>query len=336
MMINTVIINNRMKNTAMRKLARLAFPLVLGALACAAQAQNFPTRQVTLVVPFTAGGPTDVIARLMTQKLTEAWSRPVVIEYKPGAGTVIGIDSVAKSVPDGHTIGIVVSSYSINPALRKSMPYDTLRDLSGVTLLTSFSMAIAANPNVPFNDVKGMVEYAKRNPGKLAFATPGAGGTSHLSGELLNGIAGIDMLHVPYKGSAPAQTDVIGGRVQLMFDPLFSVMPFVRGGKLKMIAVTAERRVPGFELLPSVAETYPGFNVTGYLGFVVPAATPRAIVRKIQVDSAAAMKVPDLAARITELGNQAVGSTPEEFDAFVATDMQKWVKVIREAKIPQE
>lgn len=318
------------------KTAGLAAALSFGLLAFTAQAQNFPTRQVTLVVPFTPGGPTDVIARLMTQKLSEAWARPVVIEYKPGAGTVIGIDNVAKSTPDGHTIGIVVSSYSINPALRRSMPYDTLRDLSGVTLLTSFSMAIAANPSVPFDDVKGLVEYAKRNPGKLAFATPGAGGTSHLSGELLNGLAGIDMMHVPYKGSAPAQTDVMGGRVQLMFDPLFSVMPFVRGGKMKAIAVTAERRVPGFEQIPSVAETFPGFNVTGYLGFVVPSATPRAIVAKIHADSARAMKVADLAARITELGNQAVGSTPEEFDAFVATDMQKWVKVIRDAKIPQE
>jgi tripartite-type tricarboxylate transporter receptor subunit TctC len=318
------------------KTARLAAALSFGLLAFTAQAQNFPTRQVTLVVPFTPGGPTDVIARLMTQKLTEAWGRPVVIEYKPGAGTVIGIDSVAKSAPDGHTIGVVVSSYSINPALRRSMPYDTLRDLSGVTLLTSFSMAIAANPSVPFDDVRGLVEYAKRNPGKLAFATPGAGGTGHLAGELLNGIAGIDMMHVPYKGSAPAQTDVMGGRVQLMFDPLFSVMPFVRGGKMKAIAVTAERRVPGFEQIPSVAETFPGFNVTGYLGFVVPSATPRAITAKIHADSARALKAADLAARITELGNQAVGSTPEEFDAFVATDMQKWVKVIRDAKIPQE
>ena len=305
-------------------------------LSATAQAQEFPKRQVTLVVPFTPGGPTDVIARLMSQKLQEAWSRPVVVEYKAGAGTVIGVDAVAKSAPDGHTIGIVVSSYSINPVLRRSMPYDTLRDLSGVTLLTSFAIAIAANPRVPFDDVKGLVEYAKRNPGKLSFATPGVGGTTHLAGELLNGIAGIDMVHVPYKGSAPAQSDVMGGRVPLMFDPLFSAMPFVRGGKMKVIAVTTERRVPGFEQIPAIAETYPGFNVSGYLGFVVPSATPRAIVRKIQADSARALKAPDLAARITELGNQAVGSTPEEFDAFIAADMQKWTKVIRDAKIPLE
>jgi tripartite-type tricarboxylate transporter receptor subunit TctC len=306
------------------------------ALSAGAQAQDFPKRQVTLVVPFTPGGPTDVIARLMSQKLQEAWSRPVVVEYKPGAGTVIGTDAVAKSAPDGHTIGVVVSNHSINPVLRRSMPYDTLRDLSGVTLLTSFAIALAANPGVPFDDVKGLVEYAKRNPGRLSFATPGAGGTAHLAGELLNGVAGIDLVHVPYKGSAPAQSDVMGGRVQLMFDPLFSAMPFVRGGKMKVIAVTTERRVPGFEQIPAIAETYPGFNVSAYLGFVVPSATPRAIVRKIYADSARALKASDLAARITELGNQAVGSTPEEFDAFVAADMQKWAKVIRDAGIPLE
>ncbi|OGA32505.1 MAG: MFS transporter [Betaproteobacteria bacterium RIFCSPLOWO2_12_FULL_62_13b] len=301
-----------------------------------ARAQEFPKGQVRLIVPFTAGGPTDVIARLMSQKLQELWSRPVLVEYRPGAGTVVGIDAVAKSAADGHTIGIVVSSFSINPVLRKSMPYDTLKDLSGITLLTSFAIVIVAHPGVPFDDVKGLVQYAKRNPGKLSFATPGVGGTTHLAGELLNGVAGIDLLHVPYKGSAPAQTDVVGGRVPLMLDPLFSAMPFVRAGKLKMIAVTTARRVPGFEQYPAIAETYPGFDVSAYLGFVVPAATPRAIVRKIHADSVKALNMPDLRARIIGLGNQPVGSTPEEFDAFVAADMKKWARVIRDAGIPLE
>ncbi len=230
----------------------------------------------------------------------------------------------------------MVSSYSINPVLRKSMPYDTLKDLSGVTLLTSFAIAIVANPGTPFNDVKGLVDYAKRNRGKLSYATPGVGGTTHLAAELLNGVAGIDMLHIPYKGSAPAQTDVVGGRVPLMMDPLFSAMPFVRAGKLKVIAVTTARRVPGFEQFATVAETYPGFDVSAYLGFVVPSAPPRPVVRKIQADSVRALNMPDLRARILELGNQPVGSTPEEFDAFVAADMKKWAKVIRDAGIPLE
>ncbi len=304
--------------------------------ATVACAQDFPKGPVRLIVPFTAGGPTDTIARLVSIKLHEMWSQPVLIEYKPGAGTVIGVDHVAKSAPDGHTIGVVVSSYSINPVLRKSMPFDVQKDLSGVTRLTSFPIGLTAHPSVPFDDLKGLVAYAKANPGKLAYATPGAGGTSHLAIELLKGIAGIDVLHVPYKGSAPAQTDVMGGRVQLMSDPLFSAMPFVRAGKMKVIAVTSERRVPGFEQFATVAETFPGFDVVAYLGFVVPAATPRAVVNKIQTDAVKAVSLPDLRARIAELGNQVVGSTPEEFDAFVAADMKKWAKVIKDAGLPLE
>ncbi len=202
--------------------------LVASVAGTGATAQDYPKGPVRLIVPFTAGGPTDTIARLVSIKLHEIWSHPVLIEYKPGAGTVIGVDHVAKSAPDGHTIGVVVSSFSINPVLRKSMPFDVLKDLSGVTRLTSFPIGLAAHPSVPFDDLKGLVAYAKAHPGKLAYATPGAGGTSHLAIELLKGLAGIDLLHVPYKGSAPAQTDVMGGRVQLMSDPLFSAMPFVR------------------------------------------------------------------------------------------------------------
>ena len=306
------------------------------AVALVANAQEFPKGQVRLIVPFTPGGPTDTIARLMSQKLQDLWSHPVLVDYKPGAGTVVGVDHVAKSAPDGHTIGIVVSSYTINPVLRRQMPYDTLKDLSGVTMLTSFAIAIVAHPGTPFDDVKGLVEYAKRNPGKLSYATPGVGGTTHLAAELLNSIAGIDMLHVPYKGSAPAQTDVIGGRVPLMMDPLFSAMPFVRAGRLKVIAVTTAKRVPGFEQFPAIAETYPGFDVSAYLGLVVPSVTPRTIVRKIQADCVRALAAPDLRSRIQELGNVAVGSTPEQFDAFIGADMKKWAKVIREANIPLE
>jgi tripartite-type tricarboxylate transporter receptor subunit TctC len=316
-------------------LTRFLFVLLFG-IALTAAAQEFPKGQVRLVVPFTPGGPTDVIARLMSQKLQEIWTRPVLVDYKPGAGTVVGLDHVAKSPPDGHTIGIVVSSYTINPVLRRSMPYDTLKDLSGVTMLCTFPIALVANAEAPFSDVKGLVDYAKRNPGKLSYATPGVGGTSHLAVELLNVVAGIDTVHVPYKGSAPAQTDVIGGRVPLMSDPLFSAMPFVRAGKLKVIAVTTARRVPGFEQFPTIAETYPGFDVSAYLGFVMPAATPRDIVKKIQADAARALQMPDLRARIIELGNTPVGSSPEEFDAFIVADMKKWAKVIADAKIPLE
>ncbi|MCC6209742.1 MAG: tripartite tricarboxylate transporter substrate binding protein [Burkholderiales bacterium] len=313
----------------------------LGAAALAASglgaaAEAFPKGPVRLIVPFSPGGPTDTIARLVGQKLEEIWGQPVVIDFKPGGGTVIGIAQVARSPADGYTLGIVAPSYTINPVLRRQMPYDTVQDLRGVSILTTFPLAIVAHPGEPFDDLKGMIEYAKKHPGKLSYATPGVGGTSHLLVELLNGIAGIDLLHVPYKGSAPGRTDVIAGRVPLMCDPLFSAMPFVTAGKLKVIAVTTRERAPGFEQFPSVAETYPGFDVRAYLGFVVPKATPDAVVRSIQQASATALRAPEVRKRVAELGNTPVGSTPEAFDAFIAADMAKWAKVIRDARIPLE
>lgn len=301
-----------------------------------AVAQEFPKGPVRIIVPFPPGGPTDTIARLMSQKLQALWSQPVVIDYKPGAGTVIGTEAVAKSAPDGRTIGVVVSSYTINPVLHRSMPYDTLKDLSGVTRLVNIPLVLVAHPDAPFDDLKGLIEYAKRSPGKLSYASPGAGGTAHLAGELLNDAAGIDLVHIPYKGSAPAQTDVLGGRVPLMIDPLFSALPYVRAGRMKVIAVTTGRRVPGFEQYPAVAETFPGFDVSSLLGFVVPSATPRAIVSRISTDSAQAVNLPDVRARIVELGNEVIGSTPEEFDAFVAAEIRKWTKVITEKGIRAE
>ena len=322
------------------KIAALVFTItslwLIAFAAAPAVAQEFPKGPVRLIVPFPPGGPTDTIARLMSQKLQALWSQPVVIEYKPGAGTVIGTAAVAKSTPDGRTIGIVVSSYTINPVLQRSMPFDTLKDLSGVTRLVNIPLVLVAHPDAPFDDLKGLVAYAKRNPGKLNYASPGAGGTAHLAGELLNDAAFIDLVHVPYKGSAPAQTDVLGGRVPLMIDPLFSALPYVRAGRMKVIAVTTARRVAGFEQYPTVAETFPGFDVSSLLGFVVPSATPRAIVSKIYADSVKALNLPDVRSRIMELGNEVIGSTPEEFDAFVAAEIKRWTRVITEKGIRAE
>ena len=317
------------------KTAGLAAALSFGLLAFTAQAQNFPTRQVTLVVPFTPGGPTDVIARLMTQKLSEAWARPVVIEYKPGAGTVIGIDNVAKSTPDGHTIGIVVSSYSINPALRRSMPYDTLRDLSGVTLLTSFSMAIAANPSVPFDDVKGLVEYAKRNPGKLAFATPGAGGTSHLSGELLNGLAGIDMMHVPYKGSAPANRGMLGGEVQFLIQSPEAVAPFLRAGKMRALATLDHTRLESMPDVPTLSQAGAkdlDFE-EGWHGIYAPAKTPRDLLAVIEREVTGLVKTPEFTATLKAMNFVPVGAGMLDIARRLETEFRVWPQVVKAANI---
>jgi len=318
----------------MRFAKLLALVLVLAWLPAAAQ--EFPKGPVRIIVPFPPGGPTDIMARMVSQKLQEIWGQSVLVDYRAGAGTLIGVTAVAKAAADGATLGIVNAAYTINPVLRKTMPYDTLKDLAGVTQLVATHLVIVANPNAPFNTVPELVAYAKRNPGKLSFASPGTGGTSHLAGELLNRTAGIDMLHVPYKGSVPAQTDVMGGRVPLMIDATSSALPFVNAGRLKLIATTGPRRLPGHEQYPIVADAYPGFDVTGLLGLVAPKATPRAVVHRIQVDTAKALHMPEVKKQIEDTGGEVVASPPEQFDAVIQAEMAKWAKVIREAHIQGE
>ena len=284
------------------------------------------------VVPYPAGGPTDVLARIVAQRLEERWKQPVLVDYQPGAGTIIGVSAVARAAPDGLTFGVVNSAFPINSIIKKT-PYDTFKDLTGITQLVDVPLALVANASVPYNTVAELVEYARRNPGKLSFASPGAGGTSHLAGELLNRVAGIDLLHVAYRGSAPAQTDVIGGQVPLMIDPLLSVLPFVKAGKLKIIAVLSPKRVAGAEQYPVAAETYPGFEVSTFLGLIAPAATPRATVDKIAADVAAVMADPRDAQRIAALGMYPNTSGPEAFNKLLHHEVAKWGKVIREAKL---
>jgi tripartite-type tricarboxylate transporter receptor subunit TctC len=284
------------------------------------------------VVPYTAGGPTDVLARIVAQRLEERWKQPVLVDYQPGAGTIIGVSAVARAAPDGLTFGVVNSAFPINSIIKKT-PYDTFKDLTGITQLVDVPLALVANAATPYNTVAELVAYARRNPGKLSFASPGAGGTSHLAGELLNRVAGIDLLHVAYRGSAPAQTDVIGGQVPLMIDPLLSVLPFVKAGKLKIIAVLSPKRVPGAEQYPVVAETYPGFEVSTFLGLIAPAATPHATVAKIAADVAAVMADPRDAQRIAALGMYPNTNGPEAFNKLLHHEVAKWGKVIREANL---
>ena len=299
-------------------------------------AQDFPKGPVKVIVPFVAGGPTDAMARLVGVKLQEMWGQPVVMEYKPGAGTVLGVDAVAKATPDGYTVGIVPAAFTINPSLRKSMPYDTLKDISGVTQLVGTHLALVATPKAPFNTVTELVAYAKRNPGKISFGSPGTGGTAPLAGELLKRTAGFEMEHIPYKGSTQAIADLMGGRIDLMFDALSSSLPFVKSGKFKLIATNSARRAPGNEQYPTVAETYPGFEVTSLLGMIIPSATPRPIVRRLQTDTARALNLPDVKKIIEDAGSEVVASTPEQFDLLIQNELKKWAKVIADAGIPRE
>jgi tripartite-type tricarboxylate transporter receptor subunit TctC len=316
------------------KTTALALTLGLSALA-PASAQDFPKGPVKLIVPFPPGGPTDTVARLLGQKLQETWGQPVIVDYKPGAGTVIGADFVAKSPADGQTIGMVNSSLAVNPTLRKKLPYDTQKDLTGVTQLFNMQLAIVAHPDAPFNNLRELIDYAKKNPGKLNYGTPGAGSTTHLGAELLKREAGFEMQHIAMKGSAPAHTELMGGRLDLVVDPFLSILPYVQGGRMKIIATMGDKRVVGHNY-PTVAETIPGFNVGALLGFVAPAGTPKPVLQKIQADTAKALATPDVQKRAQEFGLQVVGSAPEQFDAFIASEMKRWGRIVTEANIQQE
>jgi tripartite-type tricarboxylate transporter receptor subunit TctC len=306
----------------------LALGLAL-ALPGAALPQAFPAKPVRLVVPFPPGGATDIIARLLGQKLQEIWGQTVLIEYKPGGGTVVGTDFVAKSPPDGYTMGVVITAHVINPGLRTDLPYDTTKDLSGVSMVAVQHIALVATPGLEANTVPELIALAKKNPGKLTYATPGTGTAMHLAGELLKSQAGIDIVHVPYKGGAPAYPDVISGRVALQIDPMSASMPNIKAGKVKLLAITSPQRAPTVPDVPTVAETLPGFSVLSISGVVVPSATPREVVRKASADINRALAASDLVERMAQQGMEPSGNTPEQFDAFIRAEIEKWAKVVK-------
>jgi tripartite-type tricarboxylate transporter receptor subunit TctC len=317
------------------------FPLCLGmvlawGLVSAAVADTFPSKPVRLIVPFPPGGATDIVARLLSQKLLEAWHQPIIVDYKPGAGTVIGTDVVAKSPPDGYTLGIVITAHMINPSVRTDMPYDTMKDLSGVTTISVSHIVLVATKLLAANSLSEMIELARRSPGSLSYASPGAGTAMHLAGELLKVRAGIELTHVPYRGGAAAYPDVITGRVQLQFDPLYAMMQNIEGGQVKPLAITSPERSAVAPNIPTVAETLPGFSVVSITGMVVPSATPRDLVRKISADVNAVLRQPDLSRRMNEVGMEPSGGTPEQFDAFIRSEIAKWAPVVKAAGLKVE
>jgi tripartite-type tricarboxylate transporter receptor subunit TctC len=314
-----------------------ALKSILVAAACAvsafAGAQEFPSKPVSIIVPNPPGGSIDVMARVFADGLQKLWGgKPVIVEYKPGAGTMIGMDFVAKSEPDGHTIGMVVTPMVILPALRK-MPYDTLKDLAPVTMTGTSSIMIAAAPNLPAKSLGDVIQLAKKNPGKLTYASPGAGSSMHLAGELLKQEAGIDMLHVPFKGGAQAYPELMAGRIDLQLDPTFGINRFVQQGKMKAIAVTSAKRDPQAPDVPSVAETIPGFEVLSINGIVVAGRTPRPIIDRLNADFRKLLVQPEVARRMHEFGIQVVGNSPDEFGAFIKSEIERWTRVAKAANV---
>jgi tripartite-type tricarboxylate transporter receptor subunit TctC len=320
---------------SMRSRRWIAFLLLL-AFSGAALAQAFPGRSVTLVVPNPPGGAIDIQARIYAQKLQELWGQPVIVDYKPGAGTLLGMEHVAKSAPDGHTLCLVVTPLVILPALREKMPYDTLKDLAPVTLTGVSSIMIAASPTLPAGNIAELIALARKQPGKLTYASPGLGSSMHLAGELLKMEAGIDLLHVPFKGGAQAYPELMAGRIDLQLDPTFGIYRHVKAGKMKAIAVTSGKRDPSAPEVPAVGETIPGFNVLSINGIVAAGGTPRELARRISGDFRKLLREPDTARRLEELGIEPVGNSPEEFGAFIKSEIERWTRVAKAANVKME
>lgn len=313
-----------------------AIALATATPAIAQDAVSYPNRPIRLIVPFAPGGGLDISARLIGHKLTEAWRQNVVVDSRPGAATIVGTEIASKAAPDGYTVLMITTTFAINPGLYAKLPYDTGKDFTPVTQLNSQPNVVVVTPSFAGKSVKDLIALAKAKPGELTFATPGAGSAPHLSAEMFQRAAGVTLIHVPYKGIPAAVTDVIGGRITMLFTTTISAAPHINSGKLRAIAITSAKRQPGMPDVPTVGETLPGYRAEAFQGMVVPSGTPQAIVNKLSAEVARIVKLPDVAQRFQLDGAEGVGSTPAEFSAFLKGEMQKWSTVIKHAGIKPE
>jgi tripartite-type tricarboxylate transporter receptor subunit TctC len=309
---------------------RLTGAVLLTALATSAFAQGYPTKPAKVVVPYPPGGPTDIVARVVSQKLSEQMGQQFIVENRPGAGGNIGAEAVAKSPADGYTLLVATTAHAINPALFKSLSYNLVKDFAPLSQLTSGPLVIVANPSLPAKNVKELIALAKAKPGSLNYASSGNGQSTHLSAELFGAMAGVKMNHIPYKGSAPALTDVMGGQASLMFDTMLSAMPQVKNGKLKAIAVTSAARSPAAPDVPTVAESgLPGYEAIAWNGLLAPAGTPAEVVSKLNAELKKALDAPDVKDRFSAQGFGAAWNTREAFAKFIQAELDKWAKVVK-------
>jgi tripartite-type tricarboxylate transporter receptor subunit TctC len=316
------------------KLSRvLSIALVLGATT-AGLAQDYPARPIRLVVPFGAGGGTDNLARIIEPHLSKALGQSLVIENKPGAGSIIGADLVAKAEPNGYTLLMVDSSFSANPGLYKSLPYDTARDLAPVSLLATAPVILVAHASVKAATIREFVALARSRPGALNYASGGNGSSTHLGGELLKLVAGIDVVHIPYKGTGPAMNDLIGGHVDAMFSGISSALPHIEAGRLRAFAVTGDERSSAVPDVPTFREAgLAGVTASTYWGVLAPAVTPQPIIDRLATAFADAMRDPDIVARIAPLGYVPIGGGPADFAQNLRSEIEKWDAVIKRANI---
>lgn len=303
--------------------------------ASAASAQTYPTKPVRLVVGFAPGGSTDVTARIVAQKLSEAWKQQVIVDNRSGAGGNIGAEAVAKAPPDGYTLLIATTGVmAINHRLYRNLPFDAVRDFAPVTQIGALPLILIVHPSLPARSVKELIAIAKARPGQLSYASSGVGSATHMTTELFRMMAGVDIVHIPYKGSGQAMADLIGGQVGLAFDQITSSLPQVESGKLRALAVTSAKRFPSVPKLPSVAEAgIPGYESVSWNGISAPAGTPREIIGRIQSEVARTVQLPDIKERFFKDGIEPVASTPEQFAAHIRSERTKWEKVVDAAGI---
>jgi tripartite-type tricarboxylate transporter receptor subunit TctC len=293
-------------------------------------AQGYPAKPMRLVVPYPASGPTDVTARLLGQKFTEASGQPVIVDNRPGAGGIIGGEIVVRSTPDGHTLLLMPTQVAINPSLYKKMPFDTLKDLAGITQLTSQPYILVAPATAPFHTVQELIALARAKPGEVRCASSGIGGGNHLACELFNKMAGTKITHIPYKGAAPALIDTMAGRVEMYMPNPITALKQVQAGKLRAIAFTGSKRVDVMPDLPTVAESgLPGYEAGVWMGLFAPAATPARVVDAIYRETKRILQLPEIRKSLTSEGGEIIGSTPEQFSAFMRSEVRKWSELVK-------
>ena len=300
-------------------------------------AQTWPARPVRLIVPFAPGGSNDIIARLVGQKLGERLGAQFIVDNRPGASGIVGTEAAAKSVPDGYTVLMMSLTLAVNPSLYAKLPYDTEKDLLPVSLVASAPLMLVVHPSIPAQTVPEFLAYARANPDKLNFGSGGAGTTPHLAGEMVKSLAGLKVTHVPYKGGGPALADLVGGQIQFMLENIPSTLPHVKAGRLRPLAVTGAKRSPLVPDLPTLDEAgLKGFEIVGWNGLFVPTGTPPPVVARLHAETVKVLALPDMRERLATLGADGVGSSPDEFAAFVRAELRKWAKVVRDANIKLE
>jgi len=318
----------------MPRLWSTVLPVLLAFCTAGALAQSYPTRAIKLVVPSSPGGGTDIVARILGQKLSEQLGQQFVVENRAGAGTVIGNDAVAKSAPDGYTLLMGLSTLAINPSMYAKLPYDALRDFAPVSQSVSACNILILHPSVPAKTVVELIALARAKPGSLTFGSAGMGTNPHLSGELFKSLARIDMVHVPFKGSGQSIISQVAGEIAANFPSVPTAMPYVKAGRLRGIGVTTLRRVEVLPDVPSIAEAgLPGYEATQWFGLLAPAGTPRPIIDRLYQESSRALRSADMKERMTAEGLEVVGSTPEEFASYIRSETEKWTQVIKAAGI---